>query len=144
MSGKILLGIDGSEGSQRALQFAAQRAKASGEAIIVAYVIEWSPYSFNTPQENEERHKRREEELKQAAASILQPAVEQLKAQSIEAQSVAKHGHAAQVMADLAEQHDAQMIVVGRRGQSGLKALLFGSVAGSLVQIASVPVTVVP
>ena len=144
MSGKILLGIDGSEGSQRALQFAAQRAQASGEAIIVAYVIEWSPYSFNTPQENEERHKRREEELKQAEESILRPAVEQLKAQSVDAQSVARHGHAAQVMTELAEEHAVQMIVVGRRGQSGLKALLFGSVAGSLVQMAPVPVTVVP
>jgi nucleotide-binding universal stress UspA family protein len=34
--------------------------------------------------------------------------------------------------------------VVGRRGQSTIATLLFGSVAGTLVQIAPVPVTVVP
>lgn len=144
MSGKILLGIDGSEGSKRALQFAAKRAQLSGEQVVVTYVIEWSPYSFNTPQENEERHKRREEELQQAERSVIQPALEELQVLSVNASSAVRHGHAAQVLSDLAEEHGVDMIVVGRRGQTGLKALLFGSVAGSLVQIASVPVTVVP
>ncbi|MGI9354178.1 MAG: universal stress protein [Rhizobiaceae bacterium] len=35
-------------------------------------------------------------------------------------------------------------MVVGRRGQSGIKNLIFGSVAGNLIQTSPVPVVVVP
>jgi len=144
MSGTILVGVDGSEDSQRALAFASERAKASGQQIIVAYIIEWSPYSFNTPQENEQRHRRREEELHQAEDSVIKPTLASLSNAGLNAKGVVRHGHAAKTLAQLAKNHQADMIVVGRRGMSGLKAMLFGSVAGSLVQIAEVPVTVVP
>ena len=45
---------------------------------MVAYVIEWSPYSFNTPEENEKRHKRREEEIERAQSQVLDPLVASL------------------------------------------------------------------
>ena len=116
----LLVGTDGSEDGTRALDFAADRAQCSGENLIIAYVIEWSPYSFNTPQENAERHKRREEEIERAQTEVINP------------------------LNDLAEEYGALMIFVGRQGNSKLKSVLFGSVAGALVQIATVPVTVVP
>lgn len=49
MSRKIVVGYDGSEASQRALDFAITRASAQGDSIIVAHVLEWSPYSFLYP-----------------------------------------------------------------------------------------------
>ena len=49
MSNTVLLAIDGSPGSERALHYAKERAKIGGAKVIVAYVIEWSPYTFNTP-----------------------------------------------------------------------------------------------
>ncbi len=52
MSNSVLVAVDGSEGSERALQYAMERSKLGGAKIIVCYVIEWSPYSFNTPEEN--------------------------------------------------------------------------------------------
>ena len=55
-----------------------------------------------------------------------------------------RHGHAAEVLAGLAQELGASQVFVGRRGQSSITSLLFGSVAGTLVQIAPVPVTVVP
>ena len=62
----FLVGVDDSDCSRRALDFASRRARAMGARLVVVYVIEWSPYSFNTPEENEQRHKRREEEIEQA------------------------------------------------------------------------------
>ena len=61
-----------------------------------------------------------------------------------EVEGVVRHGHAAQVLSDLAGETGADQIFIGRRGLSKLQALLFGSVAGSLVQISPVPVTVIP
>ncbi len=60
----FVVGIDGSDAGERALAFAKTRAKAGDDCTIaLCYVIEWSPFSFQTPEENEQRHKRREEEI---------------------------------------------------------------------------------
>ena len=79
MTTTYIVAIDGSEGSLRAANFATERAKASSAKLVLAYVIEWSPYSFNTPQENAERHKRREEEIERAQTSVLDPVASSFK-----------------------------------------------------------------
>jgi len=144
MSDSFLIGVDGSAGSRRAVEFAAAQAKAAGARVVAAHVIEWSPFTFNTPEENEQRHRRREEELARAHTQVLDPLVSELKATGLEVEGVVRHGHAAEVLAGLAKELGAGQIFVGRRGQSTITSLLFGSVAGTLVQIAPVPVTVVP
>jgi nucleotide-binding universal stress UspA family protein len=144
MTDTMLVGIDGSEGGTRAARFAAELAKKSNARLIVAYVIEWSPYTFNTAQENEVRHKRREEEIARAESDMLQPVVEELKKAGVDAEGVVRHGHAVEVLSQVAKERGASQIIIGRRGLSKLKALLFGSVASSLVQVSPVPVTVIP
>jgi len=144
MAEVILLGIDGSPNSERAADMAADHAKSTGRRLLVAHVIEWSPYTFNTPEENEVRHKRREEEIDRAEAHVVRPIVERLKKAGVEGEIVVRHGHAGEVLSQLAREHDVKQIYIGRIGQSRLRELLFGSVAGSLVQISPVPVTVVP
>lgn len=144
MSDIFLVGIDGSEGGGRAVVFATARAKAGDAKIVVAFVIEWSPYSFNTPEENEQRHKRREEEIVRAETEILNPLITTLRGAGIEVDGAVRHGHAAEALTGLAQEVGATEIFVGRRGLSKLKAMLFGSVAGTLVQISPIPVTVVP
>jgi nucleotide-binding universal stress UspA family protein len=144
MSNSVLVAVDGSEGGGRALQYASERAKLGGAKLILTYVIEWSPYSFNTPEENAERHMRREQEIERATLGVVEPAAAILKAEGIEYETVVRHGPPAETLIKLAEKHRVQQIVIGRRGQSGIKGLLFGSVAGNLVQTSPVPVVVVP
>ena len=144
MTSTYLVAIDGSEGSLRAVNCATERAKASGAKLVLAYVIEWSPYSFNTPQENAERHKRREEEIERAQTSVLDPVANSFKDKGIAVETVVRHGHAAETLAELATENGAAQIFIGRKGESKMKTLLFGSVAGTLVQTSPVPVTVVP
>ena len=79
MSKLIMVGVDGSEPGVRAAELAAEEANANGAKLSIVYVIEWSPYSFNTPEENEQRHKRREEEIDAANTKILKPLVEILR-----------------------------------------------------------------
>jgi nucleotide-binding universal stress UspA family protein len=144
MSLVFLVGVDCSDCGSRALEYAAKRAKVKNARLLVAHVIEWSPFQFSTPQENEERHKRREEELQRAYAEIVNPIVTELRTQGVDAEGIVRHGHAADTLDDLAHEYEATNIIVGRQGSSRLKTKLFGSVASTLVQIADRPVTVVP
>lgn len=144
MSNTILVGYDDSEGGQRAVDSAADLARAKGLQLVVAYVIEWSPYTFHTVQELEQRHKRREEELTIAREKVLQPVLDRLTAESTDVVGEIRHGHPAETLVTIAQEKHASHIFIGRRGVSKVQSMLFGSVSGSLVQIAHVPVTVVP
>ena len=79
MTVKLVIGLDGAETGDRALEFAKTLAARIDDCeLIVAYVIEWSPFTFQTPEENAMRHKRREEELATATARVAEPAVKSL------------------------------------------------------------------
>ncbi len=141
----FVVGIDGSDAGERALAFAKDRAKAVGSCtILLCYVIEWSPFSFQTPEENAMRHKRREEEISMALSRVLDPAVAATKADGFSVTGVVKHGDVAEILDDLAKEHGAAQIIVGRVGRRGLKERVFGGVTGRLVASASVPVTIIP
>lgn len=144
MSRKIVVGFDGSEASRRALDFAVSRAKILGDSIVIAHVLEWSPYSFLTPSELEERHQRRSEELARAEDAIIKPVMKSVEEAGVPVASVMKYGHIAETLCKIAKEEDAALIFIGRMGDSGFSSRIFGSVAGTLAQVAPVPVTIVP
>jgi len=144
MTKTIVVGYDGSESADRAIDFATERAKSQGVSVTVAHVLEWSPYSFLTPQEIEERHARRTEELKRAEEMVVAPVLKKLSAAGVETRSEIKYGHIADTICDVAKSANAAQIVIGRTGHSSLTSRLFGSVAGTLAQASPVPVTIVP
>ncbi|KPP85069.1 MAG: universal stress protein family protein [Rhodobacteraceae bacterium HLUCCA08] len=144
MTHKIVVGFDGSASGRAALDFAVRVARAQGGSIVIAHVLEWSPYSFLTPNEIEERHKRRKEELARARTAVLDPVVAELAESGVETSTALKYGHIAETLCKIASDEGAGQIVIGRTGHSTLSARLFGSVAGSLAQAAPVPVTIVP
>lgn len=144
MTNSYLLAVDGSPGSKKAVEFAAERAKLGGAKIVLAYVIEWSPYSFNTPEENENRHRRREEEIDKATQSVVDPIAADLRGRGIDVETTVHHGHTSETLIELAGKHDVAQVIIGRKGESGLKQMMFGSVTANLVQASPVPVTVVP
>jgi nucleotide-binding universal stress UspA family protein len=144
MSDVLLVGFDCSACSERALQYAAEWAESAQAELIVAHVIQWSPFSFSTAQENEERHKRREAELDRAHQEIIDPVVMRLRDRGISVRGSIRHGHPAETLCEVAAEFGATNIIVGKTGASRIRAQLFGSVAHALVQIATQPVTVVP
>ena len=144
MSAVLMVGIDCSECGDRAIEYAIDHTKRSDAKLFVAHVIEWSPFSFSTVEENFERHKRREEELKRAHSEVIDPVVNRLKAEGLNAEGLIRHGHVADTLHELAMENDVTNIILGRQGTSKLKAHVFGSVGSHLVQMAEIPVTVVP
>ncbi len=144
MTNTIVVGYDGSESAGRALEFAVSRAKSQGVSVTVAHVLEWSPYTFLTPEELEERHARRTEEMARAETIVVAPVLEKLQSQGVEATADIKYGHIADTICQIATDSGASQIVIGRTGHSSLTSRLFGSVAGTLAQASPVPVTIVP
>lgn len=141
---KIVLGYDDSESAKDALDFAVALAKSSGSELVIAHVLEWSPYSFLTPDELAERHKRRKEELERAETALLAPVVANLETSGIKVSTVIRYGHIAETLVKIIEEAGASQLVIGRTGHSPMSSRLFGSVAGTLAQVAPVPVTIVP
>lgn len=144
MSSVLMVGIDCSECADRAIAYAVDQAKRSNAKLLIAHVIEWSPFSFSTVQENFERHKRREEELNRANSEVIDPVVNQLKEEGLDVEGLVRHGNVADTLHELAIENGVTNIVLGRQGTSKLKKHVFGSVGSQLVQAAECPVTVVP
>ncbi len=144
MSETILVGIDGTEENRRAVDYAIKEAKPSNAKLILAYVIKWSPYTFQTAEENERRHKRKIEDIQFVQERVLDPMLESLASEGLEITGVVRHGQVADSLIYIAKKHEATKIVVGRIGESGVKTLIFGSVVAKLIQLSHIPVTIVP
>ena len=144
MTAKLVVGLDGHASGERALAHAQHLSKLIGECeLIVAYIVEWSPFSFQTAEENAERHKRREEEIATAMERIIDPAVTKMKAAGLSASGTVRHGDVADTLNDISQEHGADQIIVARSSEGGFAQRLFGSATSNLVMSASVPVTVV-
>ena len=144
MTETIVIGLDGAGTGERALTFAKNLAKKTGDCeLLVAYVIEWSPFSFQTAEENAQRHKRREEELALATTRIIDPAIKGLTDAGFKARGVVRHGDVADTLREITKENRGSQIIVGRASASGISKRIFGSSTQNLVMHADVPVTVV-
>ncbi len=141
---KLVIGLDGHGSGEHALAFARELAtKTTDCELIVVYVIEWSPFSFQTAEENAERHKRREEEIATAKERVVNPAVALLTDAGLKARAIVRHGDVADTIDNIAHEEGASQIIVARSSAGGLTSRVFGSSTANLVMNARVPVTVV-
>ncbi|CAN0595409.1 unnamed protein product [Ectocarpus sp. 12 AP-2014] len=144
MTSKIVIGLDGTDTGERALAFAKDLAsKIDACELLVIYVIEWSPFTFQTAEENAERHKRRDEEISLAMSRVVDPAVNALNDAGFTASGLVRHGDVAETLNRLTVENGALQIIVGRASSDGFAKRFFGSSTQNLVMHADVPVTVV-
>ena len=144
MATKLAIGVDGADTGEKALSFAKEHAKRLDACeMLVIFVIEWSPYTFQTPEENAKRHKRREDELKLATERVIEPAVASLREEGFSASGFVRHGDVAETLNTVATENGASQIIIGRSSDGGFSKRLFGSTAQKLVMFAGMPVTVV-
>lgn len=144
MTSKLIVGLDGTGSGERAVAYAKKLASLIGDCeLMLVYIIEWSPYSFQTPEENELRHKRRELEIQMAMERIVNPAISSLQSDGITATGKVRHGDVADLLNKVAVKEGADQIVVARSSEGGIKSRVFGTSTANLVMHANVPVTVV-
>jgi nucleotide-binding universal stress UspA family protein len=140
----ILIGIDSSAESDRALNLGLSMAAGAKASVLIVHAIPWSPYSFQTNEENEFRAGEREHEIEAATTQLLEPALAKAKEAGVVAEGITRHGHPVELLVDLAEERDIDHIVVGRTGESKMKKVLYGGIPGRLILNSPVAVTVVP
>jgi nucleotide-binding universal stress UspA family protein len=137
----IVVGIDGSEGSERALEFAAGEAalRRRGLRIVSAWHVPTSLYAqgfFVSPEVASGFEQSARASAEAQAAEVLQGHPEVISELLVCERLPAKV---------LIEQSaEAEMLVVGSRGLGGFRGLLLGSVSQQCAQHARCPVVIVP
>lgn len=144
MSEVFVVACDGSPASGRALEFAIAEASHIGASIVAAHVLEWLPYSFLTAKELEERHKRRADEMDRARRHFLDPLLQSHAESGVEMKADVSYGNVSESLLAVIKKHNGTQVFLGRRGNSDISRLIFGSVASTMAQVSPVPCTVVP
>jgi nucleotide-binding universal stress UspA family protein len=148
MKKSIVCGVDGSADSEAAVAVAARLADQVGARLVLANVVEpaHAPYAtvgaFGARTVEPVLLTDVLGEQVRAAERLLEEIAEQPNLDGAETRVVS--GLAAERLADLADEEDAELIVVGSRGRGAFKAAFLGSVSTSLVGVARCPVVVVP
>lgn len=133
----IVVAVDGSEGSKRAIPIAVELAKRDDAKIVLVHADERIVGKGGGDIHPDEE--KIQAEIKKQA--------EELSAQGIETSVEMKDvmvGGPAHVIAEVADRVSADLIVTGTRGHSPVSGLLLGSVAQRLLHLAKQPVLVVP
>lgn len=142
MSG-ILVGVDGSGHSGKALEWAAREAALRNVPLTVLTVcqnvIGYTGYAYGYVSDEELTDHARQVAQEQAD-KVLRQLDEASRPASVTVRALA--GLPADRLLNAAR--DADMIVLGSRGAGGFKKLLLGSVAHQVTQHAHVPVVVIP
>lgn len=139
----VVVGTDGSEVSEKALEFAAAEASASGEPLIA--VISWQSdvaygygygYAFAYVDDFQQA-------MQDSCADELNAALKNVEAQypDLEIQKVVVEGRPADALADQAKK--GRLLVVGSHGRGAFRRLLLGSVSHELLQEISLPTAIV-
>lgn len=139
----IVVGIDGSPNSERALDWAMEHAAALHAPLTVIAVHEvpksyWGRIPVVGPGDAEVL-----DQLRQAAEQMTHEAESRLgdaKPASVEVRAVS--GFAVKELVDASQ--DADLLVVGSRGGGGFARMLLGSVSSQVIQHAACPVVTVP
>ena len=78
-----------------------------------------------------------------ASDQALKDAVGKSEAANVTFEVLARTGHTAEAIAQVAREEDIDHIVMGTRGLGGIEGLLLGSVATQVIHLAKVPITLI-
>jgi nucleotide-binding universal stress UspA family protein len=148
MSGLLIIGYDGSEEAGHAIAAAASIVRATNAVVANVWrpaVMATSAYPHAAPAGPPSEYE--DAALETAARRIADEGVRRASDAGLRARPELRCGAAADVgdvLDALAEEYDADLIVIGRRDSSWLETALFGSTSKDAVRQSRRPVLVVP
>jgi nucleotide-binding universal stress UspA family protein len=138
---KIVVGVDGSEHSDRALAWAVEEAKLRNAPLRIVSVWHVPAHIYGAPgftppigPDVDKAFRDAADESATAAARIAEEA-------GVEAEVDVEHGQTVEKLLDAAE--GADMLVVGSRGHGGFGGLMLGSVSAQCAHHAPCPIVIV-
>ena len=144
----ILVAIDFSPHSLGALQWAAQAADCLDVPVLLLHVVhdpESAPGYYLNAKKRKKLLRRFEERADEMMEEFVSDALKKYpdlrKIKKLETNLVI--GLPVTRILEIAKQRDAQLIVVGSQGRTGLPHLLLGSKALKVAQLSPIPVTIV-
>jgi nucleotide-binding universal stress UspA family protein len=136
----IVVGVDGSKPSERALHWAIEHA-SEGDVIRAVYV--WQVHRGALPDvvplAELERIRPQADHF---VGDVVDRVVAEFDGPLPEIAQVSYYGHPGRWLVDLSDEVD--LVVVGGRGLGGLKGLVLGSVSNYVVSHSRCPVVVIP
>jgi nucleotide-binding universal stress UspA family protein len=131
---RVLLAVDGSEHSERAIAMAIDIAGKSHGEIVVVHVREHvvnrgGSWDVETPEDAEAILERAGEEIARAGVEVRKQSC----------RSLVGAGYVAESIVDVAEAAGSDLIVMGSRGISDLRGLLLGSVTHKVLHLSTKP-----
>jgi nucleotide-binding universal stress UspA family protein len=138
MFGTILLAVDGSTYSEKAVELAKRLATATNDEVVVTHVTELLPARFQT-------FPGVDSQLDQEAVEFTRTYVAELEEAGVKARTElrsSQYGGIARILSVLADDLDAGLVVMGSHGRGDLTALLLGSVAHKVLHLSKRPVLI--
>ena len=140
---RIVVGVDGSDQSGAALDWAIRLAKGMGSEVIAVFALDvplWpvEPYiSAPPPPIDIEWRTEMEKAFNERWCKPLRDA-------EVKYQAIMDQGRPATVIRSIAEGMDADLIVLGRRGRGEVAELVLGSVSHEVALHSPLPVLLIP
>jgi len=136
---KILVPLDGSDHSSRALEVAIQLAKQLKCKLVLLTVYSMVAASGSSP----ELSLMAIEASRDRGKEILKSAEEKVKSEMIEVETELTAGTAVEAIVEKSKEGKFDMIVMGARGLGTMRKLLIGSVSEGVIKSAPCPVLIV-
>lgn len=127
---KILVGIDGSEMSERALNVAIELCKKIGAELLIAHVIEKPPVLTMAKMQEELIEKA----LEEYADRLLSRALFKAEKEGVRAKPLLLRGKPGPKLCEAANKYGVDLIIVGSRGLGTISKFIVGSVSDFLVR----------
>lgn len=142
---RILIAVDGSEGSKKALKLASKLQQTCGSELLILTVFRHhslleASMSMVRPDDPESLDDSMRGYAKEVAEEAKKIASE---AGAEKVRAFVKAGQPARMIVKFAEEHKADLIIVGSRGLGDMQGFLLGSVSHKVTSLASIPVMVV-
>lgn len=135
---KILVPLDGSEHSIKALETAVQIAHKFNGTITLIHVYSIGGLAISpTPVRGFI------EAIRKVGARILADGEKRVKAEGVQVETLLIEGHAVEQIVKTCREGNFDLIVMGARGLSKIKEMLLGSVSDGVIRYACCPVLVV-
>jgi len=137
---KVLIPVDGSPASLRALDFAIETVGQNPDTSFVLLNVQTITASEAT---NAAMGSNWQDTASRASTRALEQAVKKCEDGSIRFNTIVKAGLVAEAIVQVARDEGINHIVMGTRGLGSIQGLLLGSVAMKVVHLAEVPITLI-